>query len=123
MLTTNENGEREVTFLGLFVLALFLSLILVFMQWLLQMKPGTYVGAYLAILLPYGRTDSWSDRIKAMGLMTIAYYWCVSLGRVVGGGDLAPHAWATLGLLVAVPFWWWSDRREAAKKASQERQS
>ena len=44
MLTTNENGEREVTFLGLFVLALFLSLILVFMQWLLQLNAGQPVA-------------------------------------------------------------------------------
>lgn len=123
----NGEGELEFTEAGTFAFFLFTGTFLAFAFSALRacypsLSPttGGFASIFIVTLLQAGREEEWKSRFRLMGIALLGYAWCVSLARVLTGGDVIVYAWGSLVFLVLLPWWALIDR-QAGRSRSQTR--
>lgn len=120
-----EEGDRELSEVGIFsMLILAGTLLPLIFATLHALSPGRnatsggFVGLFILILLQAGRNKDWRSRSRLLAYAFVGYAWCVSLARVLTGGDMALYTWSSLMLLSVVPSWMlidWRARRNRSE--------
>jgi hypothetical protein len=113
---TNEEGELKPTQTGMLLLILGVGTFLVLGYALicafnpsLNRTSGGY-GSILAVtLFRLGKTETWRTRLRDLGFFLLGYAWCVSLSRVLIGGDMILYAWGSLVIFGVTLLWLWID--------------
>lgn len=125
--TRAEDGKVEFTELGGFVFLLVGSTLLALLHAgahaifpNLNATNGGIIATFILVPFQFGKDENWAHRARILVGAFLAYAWCVSLMRVLVGGDMTFYAWASLAVFQSAIQWWgldWARRQRSGPKA------
>jgi hypothetical protein len=74
-----------------------------------------FVGMFILIPAQLGSDESWIFRVRILAYAFIGYAWCVSLARILVGGDMVLYVWGSLLIFTTILQWLWMDAKKRRK--------
>lgn len=114
----SKDGKLEPTevggFLVLVLLGTFLAVIYAVIHSLIPTRGATsggLVGMFILVPAQLGEEETWKVRVRILAYAFIGYAWCISLARVLVGGDMVLYAWGSLLIFTTALQWLWKDAK------------
>lgn len=115
----SEDGSYELNdagalmtliFLGTFLAGLFA--ILRYNISTLNSGSGNIILMFILVPAQLGQDQSWKFRGRIIAYAFIGYAWCVSLARILVGGDMVLYVWGSLLIFTTILRWIWIDAQK-----------